>query len=198
MHPGGAVSVFEGVAEIERETGEVFGSLRFASADTQRSVMNWGMTEEVVIRQARDEDRDFIVGLVPSLLEFGSPAWRDADALVSGFRQVLARALSSHDPRATVLIAQASDETRLGFISLRVVENIEGGERGHVADLAVTASARRMGVGTALIKAGEAWARDRGFDLLSLDVWSTNDAALAFYLRLGYFVDSLALIKRLD
>jgi ribosomal protein S18 acetylase RimI-like enzyme len=79
-----------------------------------------------------------------------------------------------------------------------VVENIEGGERGHVADLAVTESARRLGVGTALMKAGEAWARDRGFDLLSLDVWSTNHAALAFYRRLGYPVDALRLIKRLD
>jgi ribosomal protein S18 acetylase RimI-like enzyme len=54
-----------------------------------------------------------------------------------------------------------------------------------------------MGVGSALMKAGEAWARDRGFDLLSLDVWSTNDAALAFYRDLGYRIDSLSLIKRL-
>ncbi len=54
-----------------------------------------------------------------------------------------------------------------------------------------------MGVGTALMKAAEAWARDRGLDLLSLDVWSTNHAALAFYGRLGYSVGSLNLIKRL-
>jgi ribosomal protein S18 acetylase RimI-like enzyme len=155
------------------------------------------MTDEIVIRPATEGDRDFVVGLVPSLLEFGSPAWRNADALRSGFGLVLARALSSQDHRATVLVAQTSDGTPLGFISLRVVENIEGGERGHVADLAVAESARRMGVGTALMAAGEGWARDRGFELLSLDVWSTNDAALAFYRRLGYAVDSLSLIKRL-
>jgi ribosomal protein S18 acetylase RimI-like enzyme len=156
-----------------------------------------GMTDGIVIRPAREGDRDFVVGLVPSLLRFGSPTWRDVDALVLGFGEVLARAVSGRDDRATVLIAEASHNTPLGFISLKVVENIEGGERGHVADLAVTEDARRNGIGTALMAAGEAWARDRGFDLLSLDVWSTNDAALAFYRRLGYTIDSLALIKRL-
>jgi ribosomal protein S18 acetylase RimI-like enzyme len=155
------------------------------------------MTAEIVIRPAAGEDRDFIVGLVPSLLEFGSPAWRNADALAAGFGEALSQTLRTQNPRASVLIAEASDGTRLGFISLKVLANLEGGERGHVADLAVTASARRMGVGQALMNAGEAWARHQGFDLLSLDVWSTNDAALAFYRRLGYSAESLCLYKRL-
>jgi len=33
---------------------------------------------------------------------------------------------------------------------------------------------------------------------LSLDVWSTNDRALAFYRRLGYCAESLCLVKRLN
>ncbi|MGH2916641.1 MAG: GNAT family N-acetyltransferase [Solirubrobacteraceae bacterium] len=157
-----------------------------------------GMTEKIVIRPAHVGDRGFVVGLVPSLVRFGSPAWRDVDDLVPRFGDLLARAVGGQDRRVAVLVAQARDETPLGFISLRVVENIEGGDRGHVADLAVSEAARRMGVGTALMEAAEMWARDRGFDLLSLDVWSTNDGALAFYRRLGYSVDSLSLIKRLD
>jgi ribosomal protein S18 acetylase RimI-like enzyme len=155
------------------------------------------VTDEIVIRPATAGDREFVVGLVPSLLEFGSPTWRDADGLRSGFGAILSQTLSSQDHRTTVLIAQRGDGTPLGFISLKVVENIEGGERGHVADLAVAERARRMGVGTALLQAGEAWARERGFDLLSLDVWSTNEAAFAFYRRQGYSIDSLSLIKRI-
>jgi ribosomal protein S18 acetylase RimI-like enzyme len=156
------------------------------------------MTQEIVIRPGHEGDRDFVVALEPGLLEFGSPAWRDPDALRSGFGSALARALSSQDHRATVLIAQTDDDTPLGFISLKVVESIEGGERGHVADLAVTEDARRMGVGTALMRAGEAWARERGFQVISLDVWSTNDAASRFYHRLGYAAESLTLFKQLD
>jgi ribosomal protein S18 acetylase RimI-like enzyme len=156
------------------------------------------MTHEIVIRRATDGDRDFVVSLVPSLLEFGSPAWRDADALRSGFAAALTDALSDQGHHATVLIAQTRDEAPLGFVSLKAVENLEGGRRGHMADLAVAKGVRRTGVGRALMAAAEAWALDQGFDLLSLDVRSTNDAALAFYRHLGYSVDSLTLIKSLS
>jgi ribosomal protein S18 acetylase RimI-like enzyme len=96
------------------------------------------------------------------------------------------------------LVAEGADGTRLGFISLRVGKDVVGSARGHVADVAVSADARRMGVGSALMNAGEAWARDRGLPTLSLDVWSTNDRALAFYRRLGYCAESLCLVKRLN
>lgn len=156
------------------------------------------MTQEIEIRPAHEGDRDFVVGLVPRLLEFGSPSWRDPDALRSGYGSALARALSSQDHRATMLIAQTRDQTPVGFISLKVVDSIEEGERAHVADLAVTEDARRKGVGTALMRAGEAWARERGFQVLGLDVWSTNHAASRFYRHLGYGAESLTLFKRLD
>jgi ribosomal protein S18 acetylase RimI-like enzyme len=97
-----------------------------------------------------------------------------------------------------VLVAEAADGTRLGFISLRVGTDVGGTARGHVADLAVMLDARRIGVGTALMKAGEEWARDRGLPELSLDVWSTNERALAFYRRLGYSAESLCLVKRVN
>jgi ribosomal protein S18 acetylase RimI-like enzyme len=67
-----------------------------------------------------------------------------------------------------------------------------------VADLAVKEDARRMGIGRALMRAGEAWARERGLPVLSLDMWSTNQGALAFYERLGYRPESLRLMKALD
>jgi ribosomal protein S18 acetylase RimI-like enzyme len=86
----------------------------------------------------------------------------------------------------------------LGFISLKVSADVAGLERGHVADLAVAERARRMGVGTALMRAGEAWARERGLSVLSLDVWASNQRALEFYWHLGYFAESLCLIKALD
>ncbi len=154
------------------------------------------MTDDVIIRPARGEDRDFIVGLVPSLLEFGSPVWRDPGALTQGYTHVLALAIASHDDRAGVFVAEGADGTPLGFISLKVVESIGGGERGKVADLAVTRDARRAGVGAALMEAAEAWACNRGLDLVVLDVWATNQAALSFYQSLGYVPESLSLVKR--
>jgi GNAT superfamily N-acetyltransferase len=156
------------------------------------------MPERISIRQARSEDRDFVLGMVPGLLAFGSPAWQDRETLAPGFREALAKAISNHGRRSTVLIAEATDETPLGFISLKVSEDAAGTERAHVADLAVTERARRIGVGTALMKAAESWARNLGMGVLSLDVWSTNETALRFYRHLGYDPESECLIKRLD
>lgn len=156
------------------------------------------VTGEIVIRPAREEDREFVAQLVSSLLEFGSPAWTDSTRLVPGFRKVLADAVSNQDDRAAVLIAQDADGGRLGFVSVKVREDVAGMERGHVADLAVTENSRRRGVGRALMRAAEAWARERGLLQLSLDVWSANERARAFYASLGYSAESLCLFKRLE
>ena len=156
------------------------------------------MTDRIEIRPARNGDGEFVAAFASSLLEFGSPALSDAAPLVPDFREVLAAAVRNQDERATVLIADGEDGTPLGFISLKVGTGVAGIERGHVADLAVIGSARRRGVGQALMQAGEAWAREHGFAVLSLDVWSTNQRALQFYRRLGYRAESLCLIKELE
>jgi GNAT superfamily N-acetyltransferase len=156
------------------------------------------MPDPIFIRQACSEDRDFIASMVPSLLASSSPAWQDTEVLAPGFREVLTQAIDHQSRRSTVLIAETADATPLGFISLKVRRDAAGLERAHVADLAVIDTARRTGVGTALMKAAESWGRDLGVGLLSLDVWSTNANALAFYRRLGYSAESVCLIKRLD
>lgn len=154
------------------------------------------MTDGLVIRAASEADSEFIVGLLPGLLEFGSPLWEGPSGLASGWGEVLARAVREQDANAAVLVAAAADGTRLGFISLRVAD-APGGKRAHVADLAVAPTAHRTGVGRALMSASESWARDRGLPILTLDVWSTNHRALAFYRALGFSTESLSLAKRL-
>ena len=106
--------------------------------------------------------------------------------------------MTNQGPRAAVLIAHDEDGERLGFVSVKVREDVNGVERAHVADLAVREGARRLGVGRALMRAAEAWARKQGLPVLGLDVWSTNERAMAFYRRLDYRAESLHLIKELD
>jgi ribosomal protein S18 acetylase RimI-like enzyme len=154
--------------------------------------------DRIAIRAAREADADFVASLVSSLLEFGSPAWQDPERLAPGFAEVLTSAVRAQDARSTVLIAQSAFGTKVGFISLTVREDVTGAERAHVRDLGVIEDARQMGVGSALMRAGEAWARERGLPVLSLDVWATNGRARAFYETLGYSAESLCLFKRLD
>ena len=67
----------------------------------------------------------------------------------------------------------------------------------NVADLAVDARAQREGVGTKLMAAAEAWARDHGADSVDITVVEGNDGAAALYRSLGFEPRSHRLWKRL-
>jgi len=57
---------------------------------------------------------------------------------------------------------------------------------GHIITVDVVESWRRRGVGSALMDAAEAWARQCGFITLSLETAEDNLSAQAFYGRRGY------------
>jgi ribosomal protein S18 acetylase RimI-like enzyme len=56
----------------------------------------------------------------------------------------------------------------------------------YIQHLAVAPQARRCGLATALCRAVEDEARQRGIGDLALDHWSFNETAAAFFSRLGY------------
>jgi ribosomal protein S18 acetylase RimI-like enzyme len=55
-----------------------------------------------------------------------------------------------------------------------------------VETVAVRAEARDRGIGTALMEAVEAWARERGFEHLSVSVRTANAGARRLYERRGF------------
>ena len=50
----------------------------------------------------------------------------------------------------------------------------------------VDADARRQGVGAALVRAAEAWSRERGFTEMASDVLLDNDGSHAAHRALGF------------
>jgi GNAT superfamily N-acetyltransferase len=62
----------------------------------------------------------------------------------------------------------------------------------------VLPDARKLGVGSALLKAAERWATDRGITYLSAGIYYRNVGAVRFYSRHGYSDAGLSLGRRLD
>lgn len=68
------------------------------------------------------------------------------------------------------------------MLSPRVIANVE--------QIGVLAAERGQGAGRALMARAEAWARERGADVLQLRVHEFNADALAFYARVGMTTES--------
>jgi GNAT superfamily N-acetyltransferase len=72
-----------------------------------------------------------------------------------------------------------------------------GVRHGHIGILAVTETAEGRGAGGALMRAAEAWARDRGYPALTLNVFDANQRARRMYEHFGFRPDTVKYLKPL-
>jgi ribosomal protein S18 acetylase RimI-like enzyme len=151
----------------------------------------------LTIRPAINSDLEFLLGLVPRLSGFGLPPSREVKALETFSYDLLRKALLEPTATTAILIAEA-DGKKLGFIHLEEEKEFFSGEaQGYIANLAISQEAEGKGVGRALMNAAEAWAKERGYRYLTLNVFATNRRARTFYEKLGYAEDVLRLTKML-
>jgi GNAT superfamily N-acetyltransferase len=150
------------------------------------------------VRPAGPEDADFVLRLVPELVAFGPPRWRDTGQMIDTDRLVITRALRGAPDGATVLVAEDARGQRLGFIHLcGELDYYTRAECGHIADIVVTPEARGRGVGRTFVAAAERWARARGYSMLTLNVFVENSSARALYERTGFGAETVRYVKNL-
>ena len=148
------------------------------------------------VRPATADDLPFILSLVPRLVAFDVPPWRDAEAIRASSGSLLREALTTPPAGSAVLLASSYDEP-LGFVHLETTPEFFTGEpQGYVANLAVKEMGEGKGVGKALVDTAQAWTRARGMRHLTLYVFAGNARARTFYARLGFEEDSLKLVKK--
>jgi GNAT superfamily N-acetyltransferase len=147
------------------------------------------------VRESRPEDRDFVLGLVPELLAFGPPPWRDARQMTPVDVRVVGDAIEGRSSGSDVLVAEDDRGRRLGFIRVTEEHDYYAGACGHISDVVVAREARGRGVGTALLAAAEEWARKRAYRLLTLNVFVDNTGARSVYERAGYAPETVRHIK---
>jgi ribosomal protein S18 acetylase RimI-like enzyme len=100
--------------------------------------------------------------------------------------------------QGTLLIAERSDGTRLGAVSVSHHQNFTGEQQAYIGELAVIEEEEGHRIGHILADAAEEWARERGHTLLVLDTGAANTRARRFYTNLGYREESVRLVKLLD
>src|SRR5215213_9027767 len=131
------------------------------------------MTE---IRPIRAADAPRLTGL---LAQLGYPS--DADAVASRLADIL------NSPTQQVLVAVPPDDSRIdGYIGVERRPTLQEGERVEITGLVVDSTARRSGLGRALVRAAEQWALQHGLHTIVVRSNVERAESHPFYEGIGY------------
>jgi GNAT superfamily N-acetyltransferase len=148
------------------------------------------------IRPAVPGDRPFVLAAAQRLASFEPPRWRAAQEIVEGERRTLRAFFDAPPEGASLLVAESDDGECRGFVYLeRLNDYFTLEAHGHVGILVVAEEAAGRGVGGALMRAAESWAREQGYRKLTLTVFEANGAARGVYDHLGYAPETLRYVK---
>ena len=152
----------------------------------------------VRIRPARAEDRSSVLAAAERLADFEPPRWRRPGELIEGEVRTLRRFFEDPPPDAALLVAEEEGSPPVGFVYLETLRDYFTLElHGHIGILAVAREGQGRGVGGALLRAAEDWARGSGFRKLTLAVFEGNGRARAVYAHFGYEPEVLRYVKTL-
>ena len=141
---------------------------------------------QFMIRTAVPLDASAIGELAERLAAFG-PSTRSAAEIVQRERAALLDALSRPTEGSALLVAEQGPRGVVGVVLLDSRRDYFTDEaHGHVAILAGAQDVEGQGVGRALLKAADDWARGRGFAKLTLAVFTDNRRAKDVYSRQGW------------
>jgi len=88
-----------------------------------------------------------------------------------------------------VLVAELDNGRRVGFLEASIrpyVEDCETDQVGYLEGWYVEPDFRRSGIGGALVKTAEEWARQRGCTEMASDAEIHNDESVSAHRKLGY------------
>jgi ribosomal protein S18 acetylase RimI-like enzyme len=150
------------------------------------------------IRPATIDDKEFILSLLPRLVEFGPPAWRDANQMIAVDTKILTDKLNDQPEGTAIFIALDSTQTPLGFIHLQAGSDYYNHKKhGHISDVIVAPAGEGKGIGVLLMKKAEEWAQQQGYQWLTLSVFAQNLRAREVYEHLGYGQDIIKYVKEI-
>jgi ribosomal protein S18 acetylase RimI-like enzyme len=154
---------------------------------------------ELLIRAASPDDEEFILGLSERFVDFELPKWRRRNVVLEGIRRDLLRHLEDQPPGSFMFIAEDdSSGERIGLLHLQLVTDFFTGHQNcHISDICVARGHDGNGIGQALLKYAETFAREHRCERLQMAVFPGNERGRKVYEAAGYGVETLRMVKPL-
>ena len=148
------------------------------------------------IRLAHADDDEFILGLADRFVAFELPPWRKRSETLAGIRTDIAHHLRDLPPASHLFVAEDDVGERLGFLHLQTQTDFFIGVLNcHISDLVVAPEHDGKGVGSALLRYADRWAKEHRCRHLTLAVFPGNGRARKLYEHHGYGVETLRMAK---
>jgi GNAT superfamily N-acetyltransferase len=148
------------------------------------------------IRPYSPADCEFLASVAHRMCPRDTVSPRDPDLLEQFFASLAEGGLLS-EPGSVAFVAMV-DGMPAGIVALHPDKDyFTGHARAYVDILVVAAKAEGKGVGRALMRLVEDWARAHDCLEVVLDVFAGNAGAIAFYERTGYRPDHIRMAKPL-
>jgi GNAT superfamily N-acetyltransferase len=147
----------------------------------------------VAIRPFADADQSFLERAASRLYPGDAAAAREPEQFRAYFDRLAAGEVTFD---GDLFVAVDDADRPLGLIAVGPDRDyFTGHPRAYVHILVVDDAAEGRGVGRALMRQAEDWAREHGMREVVLDVFAGKAGAIAFYERCGYNVDHLRMAK---
>jgi GNAT superfamily N-acetyltransferase len=150
----------------------------------------------VVIRPAMLADEGALSSLADRLGECPLPAWRTPAEIASADLRAMLSAIRAGDADNAVFVAVRGGAAA-GCLHIHTATDFFGRRHAHLSVISVARDAEGTGLADVLMAAAEAWTRDRGLPLLTLNVIDGNARARRFYARHGYEPEIVKFVKPL-
>jgi ribosomal protein S18 acetylase RimI-like enzyme len=152
----------------------------------------------IVLRAAVPGDAPFLTSVTERLGSFPVPPWRTAAEIAAADLRQMIPALHQSGDEWLMLVAERSPSEPLGCLFVTTEQDFFTGRPGaHIEVVAVVPQAEGQGLARRLLEEGEAWARSRGYDHVTLNVFVANTRARAVYEHLGYAAETVRYRKSL-
>jgi len=142
-------------------------------------------------------DERFLLDLAPRLT-IGIPVWRDEQRMLGVVQRWIRESIARRGEKAEVFLAVSDEGDALGFATVSEESHFTGETQAYVGELATVPGGEGRGVGAALVRACETWAKDHGYRILTLHTGANNERALGFYHHLGFEDEDIKLVKLVD